>query len=68
MIDDYEDIFTDESGETVNDLDEIDSSEGKDGCQFYFLPDGKFHEKSLPTQMKITKKRFTKKTYRIFFI
>ena len=43
MIDDYEDIFTGKSGETVNDLDEINSSEGKDGCQFYFLPGGKFH-------------------------
>ena len=57
MIDDYEDIFTDESGETSNVLDEINSSEGKDGCQFYFLPDGKFHEKSLPTQIK-TKEDF----------
>ena len=61
MIDDYEDIFTDESDETIETLghedSKINASEGKDGCQFYFLSDGKFHEKSLPTKIK-TKEDF----------
>ena len=61
MIDDYQDIFTDESDETIETLghedSKINASEGKDGCQFYFLSDGKFHEKSLPTKIK-TKEDF----------
>jgi hypothetical protein len=53
MIDDYEDIFTDEPQEQIS-IDDItkDSSTGADGCQFYFIPDGKFSDKSLPLKVE----------------
>ena len=52
MIDDYEDIFTDEPQEQIS-LEDInrDSSTGADGCQFYFIPDGRFSDKSLPLKV-----------------
>ena len=52
MIDDYEDIFTNEPEQIK--LEDItkDSSEGADGCQFYFIPDGRFSDKSLPLKVE----------------
>ena len=48
----YEDIFTNEPEQIK--LEDItkDSSEGADGCQFYFIPDGKFSDKTLPLKVE----------------